>query len=155
MFDLDAAKSLIFGTFNGAPPASGAEFSPQVATSAAIFGFPPLPPGIGGLQFLVGFFRSAFPDLVFECTKTVGQGSSLACRWVARGTHGGRLFNIHPTGRPVQFSGSFVFSVSQGKVVSLQIEAGLLELVPQLGMAPSFGAQNQTNQTGGHVDAAR
>lgn len=83
-------------------------------------------------------YLRAFPDLRFVEDDIVVQGDRAVVVWTARGTHGGQLMRIPPTGREISVRGTSVFTVRDGKVTrGLHVwdVAGLLRsigLLPEL-----------------------
>jgi steroid delta-isomerase-like uncharacterized protein len=59
---------------------------------------------------------SAFPDLQIEAEEPVIQDNRAALVWTITGTHRGRIMNIPPTGRPVEFRGVTMITVKGGKI---------------------------------------
>jgi steroid delta-isomerase-like uncharacterized protein len=94
--------------------------------------------GRQGISRSVGRYLQAFPDLRFVEEDVVIQGDRVVLVWTARGTHGGKLMSIPPTGRKIAVRGVSVLTIENGKVTrGLYVwdAAGLLRsigLLPEL-----------------------
>lgn len=120
---------------DGAP----AVFAENLIVHANIELLPRIPPGIAGLRAVLGFLRDMLPDLKFRFDgKPVGQGQTDVVRWTANGIHGGKLFSVPPTGKPVSFEGRCMATHGDDdKVVALWIDFELQTILNQIGMAPT------------------
>ena len=74
------------------------------------------PDGPAGMKARIGFFTSAFPDLKMTCDELLAEGDRVVVRWTGRGTHGGSLMGLPPTGRPVTVSGILIQRVEGGRI---------------------------------------
>jgi steroid delta-isomerase-like uncharacterized protein len=59
---------------------------------------------------------SAFPDIEYTVEDVVTDDSKAVVRWTARGTHGGPLAGVDPTGKHVTISGVSVYSIEKGRI---------------------------------------
>jgi len=108
----------------------GGESGPHVAGREA--GVPRGPEGIKGV---VGWLRSAFPDLTYEIEDAFGTGDRVAIRCVARGTHRGEFLGRPPTGRSFATQQIHIFRVTDGQIAEhwgARDDAGMMH---QLGLA--------------------
>jgi predicted ester cyclase/uncharacterized protein (DUF1330 family) len=80
----------------------------------------PLAPGVQrgpqGYRQTVGFLRGAFPDLEMTVEDLVVGGDRVAVRSTARGTHGGEILGVAPTGRRVEFRAFDVHRIEDGRI---------------------------------------
>jgi len=60
-------------------------------------------------------------------------------RFTLRGTHSGSFMGIPPTGRVVTTSGIVIDRLADGKVVESWVSLDALNLMRQLGAAPTLG----------------
>ena len=58
----------------------------------------------------------AFPDLRIDIEEPVIQDNRVALVWILSGTHRGRIMNIPPTGRHVEFRGCTIMTVEDDKI---------------------------------------
>jgi steroid delta-isomerase-like uncharacterized protein len=97
-------------------------------------------PGPAGQKQIAAAFRAAFPDLRFEVEIVIGEGTYVAARWTASGTHTGRWGDVEATGRSVTFSSVNIFRFEDGVVAELWNHRDDLGLREQLGAAVVAGA---------------
>jgi steroid delta-isomerase-like uncharacterized protein len=75
---------------------------------------PPPPAGKAPKQATVDFFAArlaGIPDLQVAVEAVVASPGQVAASFVYTGTHGGPLFGIAPTGRPLRFTSCDIFSI--------------------------------------------
>jgi steroid delta-isomerase-like uncharacterized protein len=101
-------------------------------------------PGPEGQKQIAAAFRAAFDDLRFEVEIVIGEGSYVAARWTASGTHTGRWGDVEATGRPVTLSAVNIFRFEQGLVAEIWNHRDDLGLREQLGAAVFAGAPPRT-----------
>ena len=61
--------------------------------------------------------RTAFPDLCNTIEDMVAEGERVVVRVAARGTHQGMHLGVHPTGKPVMWTGVDIFIIQGGKLM--------------------------------------
>lgn len=94
--------------------------------------------GRRGIRRFVAFTLMGLPDIAFELVQVIGQGDQLVMVWRARGTHLGKIVNIPPTGRMIDYLGATIYTVRDGLIVrSLRLwdMAGMLR---QIGLLPEL-----------------
>ena len=79
--------------------------------------------------------RSAFPDLVETIEDLIAEGDRVVERATIRGTHRGEFMGRPPTGKPVTWTGNFIYRLEGGKIVECWAEPNFLGLVLQTGAA--------------------
>lgn len=89
-----------------------------------------------GARRFVAVYRAAFPDLHTDVEDVISEGDTVAYRWTARGTHGGELMGVAPTGNAVTITGITVCRVSGGRVVEEWNNFDRLGMMQQLGVVP-------------------
>jgi len=76
---------------------------------------------VRGREGFVGYMRSvarAFPDFHNTVEELVAEGDRVVARLTYRGTHGGPLFDLPPTGRAVSYAGMALFRIAGGRIAS-------------------------------------
>jgi steroid delta-isomerase-like uncharacterized protein len=89
--------------------------------------------GPAGVRASIGRYLDAFPDAVLSVEEQVCEGTRVASRWTARGTHTGEIAGMAPTGRQATVSGMTVFRIEDGKAVEGWTSWDRLGLLVQLG----------------------
>jgi predicted ester cyclase len=93
--------------------------------------------GPPGLREATDDLLTAFPDLQFTLEEVIGEGDQVAVYWSMQGTHHGPLGPIPGTGTPVRLTGTSIFRLANGKIVSDRVRADLIGLLRQIGAAPA------------------
>jgi steroid delta-isomerase-like uncharacterized protein len=73
--------------------------------------------GIGEFLAARAFLLDAFPDFHLTIDEGMAQGSNVAVRWSAKGTHLAALMSIPATGTAVAFRGLTWFVINGGRIV--------------------------------------
>jgi steroid delta-isomerase-like uncharacterized protein len=89
--------------------------------------------GPDSIKKFVAADRVSFPDLHFTIEEQVGEGDSVATRWIMRGTHLGQWATYPPSGKQIHFEGITIFRIRDGQIVSGRAISDALGLVRQLG----------------------
>jgi steroid delta-isomerase-like uncharacterized protein len=89
----------------------------------------------------LGVFRTAFPDLYLEVTRTLAQGDDVVVHWTATGTHTGPLRtptgnSVPATGRKAVVVGSTTYEFKAGKIAHEWAFWDMTSLLGQLGLMP-------------------
>jgi len=108
----------------------GGEIGPRVAGREA-----GVARGPEGIKSVVGWLRSAFPDLAYEIEDAFGTGDRVAIRCMARGTHRGEFLGRPPTGRSFAVQQIYLFRVSDGQIVEHWAARDDVGMMHQLGLA--------------------
>jgi steroid delta-isomerase-like uncharacterized protein len=87
-------------------------------------------------QFLAGF-SEGFPDLRLTPQEILAEGDMVAARVDFDGIHAGRFAGVPPTHKRVAFSSIEINRIVDGKVVEHWVQLDRLEVLQQLGVAPS------------------
>lgn len=98
-------------------------------------------PGLEGLKQTVSMLRTAFPNLHTTVTHLIAEGDKVVGHWTMRATHTGPLafMQLPPTGKPVEFTGTDVVRMANGKIVEWWHQEDILSMMQQLGLAPAPG----------------
>ncbi len=67
----------------------------------------------------------------------IAEGEKVVLRYAFHGTHQGQWRGVPPTGKPVTFTGIFIYRIVDGKAVEGWENADALGLVQQLGLIPA------------------
>jgi predicted ester cyclase len=97
----------------------------------------------GGIEGQIKTMKTAFPDIHLKVDEMMAEGEKVAVRLTTRGTNTGPLLGlpafgrlespVPPTGRSVSHTGTFIFTVSDGRIVSYVAELDQVGLLRQLG----------------------
>ena len=90
--------------------------------------------GPAGYREFVQEIVAAFPDTHVELLAVVGEGRTVAARWVAHGTHEGEYVGIEPTGRRVSTNGVSFAEIEDGVIRELWDLYDTHALLRQLGV---------------------
>ncbi|XAS68142.1 ester cyclase [Micrococcaceae bacterium Sec5.7] len=100
-------------------------------------GFPGQPPGKEGARFFVNAIRVAFPDIKIKTAEpALSDGDLEAAHVVLTGTHQGELMGVAATGRTVEFGGTDIIRVQDGKVAEHWGTTDTMSLMQQIGALP-------------------
>jgi predicted ester cyclase len=77
--------------------------------------------------------NAPFPDAQEEILDLVAEGNTVMVRWIFRGTHQGRFFDIPATGRPVEMIGYGVYYLENGQIVDETMVMDWQDALEQLG----------------------
>jgi predicted ester cyclase len=93
------------------------------------------PPMVGPEAFKEVFrvFREAFGDLEIAVERTVVEGDVCAAYCRVKGKHVGRALGGPPTGNPVEFSGTTIARVRDGRLVEGWNTFDFLTMYQQIG----------------------
>jgi len=86
--------------------------------------------------------RAALPDLTFtsDLDLIVAEGDKVVIRGTVSGTHtGGDFFGVPASGKHLEWTGTDVSRVKNGKIVERWLNADIMGLMQQLGLAPGPG----------------
>lgn len=94
--------------------------------------------GAAGLQRLLASAWRAFPDLELIPEEMIVDCDRIAVFWLAQGTHQGRLLNIPPTGRKVEWRGVSWLTWRNDKIAKAAYLWDLAGLLRTLGLLPDL-----------------
>jgi steroid delta-isomerase-like uncharacterized protein len=78
-------------------------------------------------------FYTAFPDLHVTIHEIIAEGDKVVASWTLTGTHRGVWRGIPATGHTIEWNATDMYTISDGKIASLQRAADNLALFKQLG----------------------
>lgn len=91
--------------------------------------------GVAAWKEFVAGLLTAFPDLHFTIEDQLTDGSRVAIRWRATGTHQGPLGPVPPTGRSVAIDGLIIDHLEGGMVAERWEQWDQSGMLQQLGLA--------------------
>ena len=98
--------------------------------------------GINGVSNWLKTQWNAFPDLTITDYFTVAQGDIVAVHWTARGTSKGNFLMLPPTGETVEFTGSSMYRIENGKIAEIWETRNTLAIMRQLNPEIGSGAHH-------------
>jgi len=99
---------------------------------------PGQPPGKAGGRFFAEAIRAAFPDITVKTAgPALSDGDFQAAHVIMTGTHQGDLMGIAATGRTVEFGGTDIIRIQDGKIVEHWGTTDTMTLMQQLGAIPT------------------
>lgn len=112
----------------------------EILDPSFAFIIPTQPEPITGYDAFRGFvlyLRNAFPDIKFSVLKQMSEGNKVASRWQIEGTHKGEFLGAPATGNSIKDFGIDIFTIRQGKIVSVHVNENDFGLMQQLGVIPA------------------
>ena len=91
--------------------------------------------GVAAWKDFVAGLLTAFPDLHFTTEDQLTEGSRVAIRWRATGTHSGPLGPVPPTGRSIAVDGLIIDRLEGGMVAERWEQWDQPGMLQQLGLA--------------------
>ena len=83
------------------------------------------------------YFRSVFPDLVYEIVDTAAMDDRVWIRYKATGTQSGSAWGFPPSGKQITFEGATILYVSpNGKVIDRWGAFCFFDILVDLGLTP-------------------
>ncbi len=90
-----------------------------------------------GVRRAFNSLTEAFPDVHITIEELIGEGDKIVSRWSFQGTHLGLYQDIPATGKQVNYTGIDIYTIEDGKVVSVVRETDNLVVLQQLGVTGS------------------
>ena len=72
--------------------------------------------GIEAFKQLIAMYHFSFPDTRFEIKDQIAEGSKVASRWIAYGTHRGEFMGIAPSGQAMSVTGMSFHRIADGRI---------------------------------------
>ena len=88
--------------------------------------------GPDGFKTIYRAFTSAFADIRVTIGDTVVEGDKIAARCRVTGTHTGEGLRLAPANRPVEFTGTGIARIADGKMVEVWNERDFLKMYTRL-----------------------
>lgn len=89
--------------------------------------------GPAGARANIEKYLAGFPGGAITVDEQIAEGDTVATRWTGRGTHGGEVAGIAPTGKDVTVAGVTISRIIDGKVVEDWTSWDTLGMLVQLG----------------------
>jgi predicted ester cyclase len=89
--------------------------------------------GPAGARANIEKYLAGFPGGAITVDEQIAEGDTVATRWTGRGTHGGEVAGIAPTGKDVTVTGVTISRIIDGKVVVDWTSWDTLGMLVQLG----------------------
>ena len=102
--------------------------------------------GPEGMRIAIAEYRAALSGLHVTAEDFVTEGDTVVHRFTLRGTHTGAFMGIPPTGQMVTVPGIAIDRLAGGKVVESWVSFDALNLLRQLGAAPTPGRKTGDDQ---------
>ncbi len=100
---------------------------------------PGIVPGKEGFKQFFGMMVQAFPDLHATIHDQIGEGDKVVTRKTFKGTQKGEYMGLPPSGKQIELSVIDIFRVVDGRLAEHWMQADLLGMMQQLGIAPPPG----------------
>ena len=134
----DTSKATVRRYLDGFVSGGDLAVAEELVDDSVVFTSPYSPDPVHGRDGFVGMIlglRAAFPDLAIKEHALVAEGSLVAARWTASGTHTGVDFNGAPaSGRRFEITGMSFYEVREGRIVAGWVNDDTLGMVTQLGL---------------------
>lgn len=91
----------------------------------------------------IRYFRSTFPDLIYEVVDMAAQGDKVWVRYRARGTQDGSAWGFEPSGKRVRFEGATILTFNEeGKVIDRWGAFSFYDILVDLELVPPLWELN-------------
>lgn len=98
---------------------------------------PGLAAGIEGYRQLIGMWLTAFPGVRVTVDDLISEGEQVVARLTVRGSHGGDLMGMAPTGKSVEVGVITIMRFEDGKLAEEWEQVDMLGMLQQLGAMPA------------------
>jgi steroid delta-isomerase-like uncharacterized protein len=95
--------------------------------------------GLQGFRELIAMLHAAFDNFHIAEEEMVVEGDTVATRWTASGIHRGEFMGTGPSGESFQFTGTGFYRIVEGKIAEAWSLNNSVEVIRQLGRAPTAG----------------
>lgn len=99
--------------------------------------------GLSGLKQRETMYKTAFPNKTLKIDDILATEDKVVVRWTAQGTHKGDLQDIPPTGKNFKIHGISIYTMSNGKISSINQVWDRLGLLEQIGVVEPAEALHQ------------
>ena len=90
----------------------------------------------GSLENLIRGISTSFPDYEITVEELIAEADKVVARLTMRGTHTGVFVGYPPTGKSIEVGAIHIYTLRDGRIVSLAFEFNQLMLYQQLGLTP-------------------
>jgi predicted ester cyclase len=112
----------------------------QLASPNIVYHFNSATEPIVGLEENKEFNKilfQGFPDIRQKIEDVIVEDNKVMIRTTLQGTNTGEFLGTPPTGKAVKVNDFTLLQISEGKIIEMWYETNLLEVMKQLGLAPS------------------
>jgi predicted ester cyclase len=88
--------------------------------------------GISGVESWLNSQWNSFPNLRITDYFTVAQADIVATHWTAKGTSKGKFLMLPPSGKEVNYSGSSMYRIENGKIAEIWETRNTLSIMKQI-----------------------
>ena len=97
---------------------------------------PGMPPNRNGFRQFVAAAHRGLADLTLTTDDILAQGNKVVQRWTNRAVHEGEFMGVPATGKEVEFSGTSIYTIRDGKIAEDWTLFDAVGLMQQLGAIP-------------------
>jgi len=108
--------------------------SPDTVDYSTLHGQPER--GTDSFRQIISMFRTGFPDIHLTIDDEIYTGDKVVHRWTLQGTHTAPFMGIPPTNTKVEFSGTTIVRMEDGKLAERWSNVDMMRLLQQLGVVP-------------------
>jgi steroid delta-isomerase-like uncharacterized protein len=94
-------------------------------------------PTLADFKHKIAGFRAAFPGMEYDLQDIVGNGDTVATRWVVSGSQQQEFMGIPASGQPVRVEGMNFYRLKDGRVTDMWMQFDGVALMQQLGAIPA------------------
>lgn len=91
--------------------------------------------GVDGVRRLAGVLNPGIPDMTLPIEHAIAEGDLVLVHLRVKGTHGGELMGLEPTGKPIDIGVMDLFRIEGDKLVEHWALLDNLGLLKQLGVS--------------------
>jgi predicted ester cyclase len=93
--------------------------------------------GPAQIKHEIKYFRSVFPDLIYEIVDIIADEDRVWIRYKGRGTQKGNAWGFEASGKAVEFEGATILFInSEGKIIDRWGAFCFYDLLTELGLVP-------------------
>src|ERR1019366_736693 len=92
--------------------------------------------GAASFRQIISMFRAGFPDIHLTIDDEIYTRDKVVHRWTLRGTHKAPFMGVPATGKKVEFTGTTIVQMKDGKIAARWSNLDMLRLLQQLGIVP-------------------
>jgi len=92
--------------------------------------------GTESFRQIISMFRTGFADIHLTIEDEIYTGDRAGHRWTLRGTQTAPFMGIPPTNTKVEFSGTTIVRMEDGKLAERWSNVDMMRLLQQLGVVP-------------------
>jgi predicted ester cyclase len=92
--------------------------------------------GRDGNREKLAMFHSAFSDITVTTEDLIAEGDKVAVRDRFTAVHDGEFMGAEPTGNRIEVQGMVIYRIEDGKAAEAWVQADMMGMMQQLGLAP-------------------